>query len=118
MPRPPRLEFPGALYHVTARGNRASLYRDDADREEYLARLAPYRQKLGFRLLSVCLMGNHIHLAVRAGQAPMSRVMAAVAAFNGKSKQAESAPASAKPDPKVVDAEFEEVLVSALSISS
>ena len=47
-----------------------------------------------------------------------NRVMAAVAAFNGKSKQAESAPASAKPDPKVVDAEFEEVLVSALSISS
>jgi hypothetical protein len=44
--------------------------------------------------------------------------MAAVAAFNGKSKQAESAAASAKPDPKVVDAEFEEVLVSALSISS
>ncbi|RYO71809.1 hypothetical protein AA0113_g1598 [Alternaria arborescens] len=41
-----------------------------------------------------------------------NRVMAAVAAFNGKSKQAESAPASAKPDPKVVDAEFEEVLES------
>ena len=77
MPRPPRLEFPGALYHVTARGNeRRALYRDDADREEYLARLAHYRQKFGFRLLSFCLMGNHIHLAVRAGQAPLSRVMA------------------------------------------
>jgi hypothetical protein len=39
--------------------------------------------------------------------------MAAVAAFNGKSKQAEGASTSAKLDPKVVDAEFEEVLVSA-----
>jgi putative transposase len=77
MPRPPRLEFPGALYHVTARGNeRRALYRDDADRDEYLARLAHYRRKFGFRLLSFCLMGNHIHLAVRAGQEPLSRVMA------------------------------------------
>jgi hypothetical protein len=41
-----------------------------------------------------------------------NRVMAAVAAFNGKSKQADGAPTSAKLDPKVVDAEFEEVLVS------
>jgi hypothetical protein len=47
-----------------------------------------------------------------------NRVMAAVAAFNGKSKQADSAPASAKPDPRVVDAEFEEVLVSAFLIPS
>lgn len=42
-----------------------------------------------------------------------SRVMAAVAAFNGKAKQAETAHApTVKPDPKVIDAEFEEVLVS------
>lgn len=41
-----------------------------------------------------------------------SRVMAAVAAFNGKSKQVDVAPSSpTKLDPKVVDAEFEEVLV-------
>jgi REP-associated tyrosine transposase len=77
MPRPPRLEFPGALYHVTARGNeRRALYRDDADREEYLARLAHYRRKFGFRLLSYCLMRNHVHLAIRAGPTPLSRVMA------------------------------------------
>jgi hypothetical protein len=44
-----------------------------------------------------------------------NRVMAAVAAFNGKSKQADGASASAKLDPKAVDAEFEEVLVSAIS---
>ncbi|KAI4642935.1 hypothetical protein J4E93_007004 [Alternaria ventricosa] len=41
-----------------------------------------------------------------------NRVMAAVAAFNGKAKQADGAPASAKLDPKAVDAEFEEVLES------
>ncbi|RMZ67638.1 GTPase binding Rid1 [Pyrenophora seminiperda CCB06] len=42
-----------------------------------------------------------------------NRVMAAVAAFNGKAKQGDDTPAAAsKPDPKVVDAEFEEVLES------
>lgn len=47
-----------------------------------------------------------------------NRVMAAVAAFNGKSKQADGTPApQSKPDPKVVDAEFEEVLVSVLATS-
>ena len=48
-----------------------------------------------------------------------NRVMAAVAAFNGKSKQADGTPAPyTKPDPKVVDAEFEEVLVSAPATST
>jgi REP element-mobilizing transposase RayT len=77
MPRPPRLEVCGALYHVTARGNeRRALFRDDADREEYLRRIARYREKFRFRLLSYCLMTNHVHLAIRAGEQPLSRVMA------------------------------------------
>lgn len=77
MPRPPRIEFPGALFHVTARGNeRRALFRDDVDREEYLGRLAFYREKFRFRLLSYCLMGNHVHLALRTGHEPLSRVMA------------------------------------------
>jgi putative transposase len=77
MPRPPRLEVRGALYHVTARGNeRRALFRDDADRREYLHRLARYREKFRFRLLSYCLMTNHVHLAIRTGEHPLSRVMA------------------------------------------
>jgi hypothetical protein len=49
MARPPRLEVPGALYHVTARGNeRRAIFRDDADREGYLARVALNRRKSGF----------------------------------------------------------------------
>ena len=77
MPRPPRLEVRGALYHVTARGNeRRALFRDDTDREDYLARIARYRAKFRFRLLSYCLMTNHVHLAIRAGEHPLSRVMA------------------------------------------
>ncbi len=43
MARPLRLEFPGALYHVTARGNaRQDLFLDDEDRQQFLAVLAHY----------------------------------------------------------------------------
>jgi putative transposase len=77
MARPPRLELEGGVYHVVARGNeRAAIFRDELDREHYLKRLAHYRRKLEFRLLAFCLMGNHVHLAIRRGPFPLSRIMA------------------------------------------
>lgn len=76
MARPIRLEAEGALYHVMARGNeRRAIFRDDADREEYLRRLARYRERFGFKLRAYCLMDNHLHLAIERGPAPLSRVM-------------------------------------------
>ena len=77
MARPPRLQFPGAIYHVMARGNeRREIFRDERDRERYLERLAHYREKFGFRVLAFCLMTNHVHLALRSGAVPLSRFMA------------------------------------------
>src|SRR5713226_4605632 len=77
MARPLRLEFPGALYHVIARGNeRKSIYRDNEDRQRYLDRLSFYRKKFSFQLLAYCLMDNHVHLAIETGKAPLSRIMA------------------------------------------
>jgi putative transposase len=77
MARPLRIEFPGALRHVIVRGNeRKAVFRDDADRIKYLASLAHYREKFGFRLLAYCLMDNHVHLAIETAEAPLSRVMA------------------------------------------
>ena len=41
MSRPLRIEFPGALYHVTSRGNaRRKIFLDDSDREAFLSTLA------------------------------------------------------------------------------
>lgn len=77
MARPRRLEIQGAVYHVTARGNeRRPVFRDDRDRREYLARIARYRERFRFQLLAYCLMTNHIHLAIRTGPVPLSRIMA------------------------------------------
>jgi REP element-mobilizing transposase RayT len=76
MARPIRLEAEGAVYHVIARGNeRRAIFRDDRDREEYLNRLARYRERFGFKLLAYCLMDNHVHLAVERGPVALSRVI-------------------------------------------
>src|SRR6266511_5793360 len=94
MARPPRLEFPRAVYHVVVRGNeRREIFRDEEDREKYLDRLAHYREKSDFLVLAFCLMTNHVHLALRAGQFPLSRFMAGLQSsytqwFNRKYKRA------------------------------
>ena len=77
MARPPRIEVPGGVFHVVARGNeRRPVFRDDADRERYLGRLAHYREKFEFAVLAYCLMDNHVHLAIETGRFPLSRIMA------------------------------------------
>ncbi len=74
MPRPPRLEFPGAVYHVTARGNeRRDIFSGDRDREDFLKRLAGCRDRFGVRLLAYCLMTNHFHLAWKPASRPTKR---------------------------------------------
>ena len=77
MARPPRLEVSGALYHVTARGNeKRAIFVDGRDRKEYLSRISRYRERFRFQLLAYCLMNNHVHLAIRTGPEPLSRIIA------------------------------------------
>jgi len=76
MARPVRLEFPGALYHVTARGNeRKPIYRDDRDRERFLQRLSETVERYALRLHAYVLMRNHYHLLVETSEANLSRAM-------------------------------------------
>jgi putative transposase len=61
-----RVWFPGAMYHITSRGNRrAALFYDDVDREAYLQFLEEARCCYPFYLHAYCLMTNHIHLQVQ-----------------------------------------------------
>lgn len=79
MARRRRLEVPGGFYHVIVRGNeRKAVFRDEADREAYLSRLAQYRERFGFGVLAYCLMDNHVHLALELGKVVLSRVMLAL----------------------------------------
>ena len=76
MPRPPRIDFPDALYHVTSRGNgRAVIFWSDDDRQRFLAQLAHHLQLTAVVLHAYVLMDNHFHLLVRTPRANLSRFM-------------------------------------------
>src|SRR5690625_547034 len=65
MSRRLRVWYPGAMYHITSRGNRrTALFYDEADYLEYLKILEESREYYPFYLHSYCLMTNHIHLQV------------------------------------------------------
>ena len=61
MPRGPRLDAPGCLHHVIARGiERRPLFADDADREDLVARLAGLAERTGTVVLAWALLPNHV----------------------------------------------------------
>ncbi|WP_082536739.1 MULTISPECIES: transposase [unclassified Roseateles] len=65
MTRPLRIEFPGALYHVTSRGDRREdLFTDDSDRAELLAVMAQGLSRFDAVLPGYCLMSNHYHFVL------------------------------------------------------
>jgi putative transposase len=76
MSRPLRIEFPGALYHVTSRGDRREpIFIDDTDRTALLNVVAQAAQRFDFTALTYCLMGNHYHFVFHTRQANLSRLM-------------------------------------------
>lgn len=76
MTRPLRLEYPGALYHVTSRGNaQEDIYLDDSDRRIFLRLLGTSVTQHRWLLHAFCLMGNHYHLLLETPQPNLSRGM-------------------------------------------
>ncbi len=76
MPRQPRLDAPGALHHIMGRGiERTKIFRIDADREDFLNRLAGLCKEGNLIVLAWCLMQNHFHLLVRTGRQSISKSM-------------------------------------------
>jgi len=76
MARPLRLEFPGALYHVTARGNaRQAIVLDDRDRALFLVCLGEVVLRFGWICHAYCLMDNHYHLLIETPEGNVSRGM-------------------------------------------
>ena len=69
MPRKPRIEFAGAVYHVMSRGNRGeAIFRDDRDRIRFLETLGEACEKTGWRIHAYVLMFNHYHLLLETLQ--------------------------------------------------
>lgn len=94
MARPLRIEYEGAFYHITARGNeRRKIFLSEDDYQKYLAKLSDAIPKFSIVLHAYVLMGNHYHLIVETPQANLSAFMQALNSsyttyFNIKRKRA------------------------------
>lgn len=79
MPRGPRLDGPNALHHVIVRGIEGRLlFLGDADRQDFLDRLASVVTETGLSVLAWTLLPNHAHLLVRTGARPLATAMASL----------------------------------------
>ncbi len=73
MARPLRIEFPGAVYHVTSRGNeRKAIFTDNQDREAFLNILHRVTVRYNWLCHAYCLMGNHYHLIIETPDGNLS----------------------------------------------
>ena len=76
MARPLRLEHPGAIWHVTSRGNaRQDIFRDDLDRARFVAKLGDVVSASRWRLHAWVLMSNHFHLLLETPDPNLARGM-------------------------------------------
>ena len=76
MARPLRLEYLGAVYHLTSRGDRReAIFRDDDDRQAFLDVLGLGLARFGASALAYCLMGDHYHLVVQTHRGGLSQLM-------------------------------------------
>jgi putative transposase len=90
--RPLRIQYPGAVYHVMARGNQGQpIFKDDKDRERFLETLQEACKKTGWLVQAYVLMGNHYHLLLATPEGNLVAGMkwlqgAYTQRFNGRHK--------------------------------
>ncbi len=76
MSRPLRLEYPGALFHVTSRGNgKQDIFRDDGDRQFFLDLLGAAVERFAWIVTAYALMPNHFHLLIQLTLETLSKGM-------------------------------------------
>lgn len=76
MPRTRRVDAPGSIHHVWAKGIEGrSIFRSDGDRADLVGRFAEVLVEAGIRCLAWALMTNHLHLVLRTGATPLSAAL-------------------------------------------
>ncbi len=76
MARPLRIEFPGAFYHVSCRGNeQKAVFKSLRDREKFLSYLESATELYGALIHVYCLMVNHYHLFIETPSGNLSQIM-------------------------------------------
>jgi len=76
MGRPLRIEYPGALYHITSRGNeKRKIFFDDEDKQKFLEILKDYHDRFNILIHSYSLMDNHYHLILETPKGNLLKIM-------------------------------------------
>ena len=76
MARPLRIEYCGALYHLTSRGDRQeAIFDDDQDRTAFFNVLGEVVSRFRWRCHAYCLMGNHYHLLIETPEGNLTKGM-------------------------------------------
>jgi putative transposase len=76
MARPLRIEYPGAFYHVTSRGNeKKDIFKSRRDREKFLSYLQSSVERYGALIHAYCLMTNHYHLLLETPRGNLAEIM-------------------------------------------
>lgn len=94
MGRPLRIEYPGAFYHVTSRGNeQKDIFKSDKDREQFISYLETASIRYEAVIHAYCLMNNHYHLLLETPSGNLSEIMRHINGaytnyFNAKRKRA------------------------------
>ena len=76
MPRPLRIEYEGARYHLLSRGDRCEdIVFDDAHRKRFVETLGEAAARAGWQVHAYCLMRNHFHLVIETPQPTLVKGM-------------------------------------------
>lgn len=76
MARPLRIEYPGAVYHITSRGNeKKTVFKDEQDRDAFLNTLQHVVNRYNWLCHAYCLMDNHYHILVETPDGNLSKGM-------------------------------------------
>ncbi|UCH01225.1 MAG: transposase [Deltaproteobacteria bacterium] len=94
MARPLRIQYPGAFYHITSRGNELKdVFKSQKDREKFLSYFETATHRYGALIHVYCLMNNHYHILMETPEGNLSQIMHHINAsyttyFNVKRKRA------------------------------
>lgn len=80
-----RIHIPGAMYHITQRGNlRKQIFFSDEDRSSFCLLMQKYFTKYNHRVHAFCLMDNHVHLLIQAGPTPFAKAMQSIISLHSR----------------------------------
>jgi REP element-mobilizing transposase RayT len=94
MPRKARIDAPGALQHVICRGIESrNIFKDNTDKNRFVERLGAVLLETQTPCYSWALLDNHLHLLIKTGSIPISKLMLRIltgyaVSFNRRHKRA------------------------------